>query len=834
MPTCLSEEEKVKQHQGLGALLIAGGVLLATQPVWAAATQVTGVRVNPNGNGVQVLLETRDGDRPQIFMINRSNDLVADITNTQLRLPQGNTFRQDNPAPGITAVTITQMNANSIRVTVSGTNAPPKGQIVDRPGGGGIALSFNGAGGAAAAAPTQTTPTQGNSPTAQAPTAQQPTGQTPLVPNPQININGQPAPPAGTIQPVSPAPPFLPRAVAPPVGDIAVSEVDSSAASIDLGTGERIPRLLLREAPVREVLSLLSRAAGLNIVFVAPQPGPPGQQGQGQPGQPGAGPSLDATISLDIENEPLQDVFNYVLRITGLEANRNGRTIFVGSRLPQQARNVVVRTLRLNQISVVEAANFLVAQGAELQIPFTRRQIATIGTGTNAQNTVIEEPDIKLLRAQVGEGTLVLQGLSVLTPPSTSGVNSITIVGDPRKVEIATALLSQLDIRKRQVAVNVKIIDVNLLNTDLANASFSFGVGRSFFSVDNGAAFFNYGGFRPPTNAEAAGSLNSPTTIRNPFIDPPFDASAPFFDPGSFLNVPGTGSRTVVVNPFTGALETTGDGVGTFLRPIPSESGNPLRPGISEYEIARDNIVTFTRTRNTDGSETITPQTQVGTPGTITSRLPTLFQFPTRFLALLQSQITSGNAKILTDPTLTIQEGQTAQVNLTQEVYGGIRVQNQGRDREPIIKQAGLILDITVNRIDDNGFINMVVAPTVAGIGNTFSTPEDGNIVLLQQRRLNSGQIRVRDGQTLILSGIIQDSDRADVRKVPILGDIPILGALFRRTERSNARQEVIVLLTPQVMDDASGAPFGYRYRPSPDVQQMLQQRGGIPGVNNR
>ena len=827
----------MKQHQGLGALLIGGGVLLATQPVWAAATQVTGVRVNPNGSGVQVVLETRDGDRPQIFMINRRNDLVADITNTQLRLPQGNSFRQDNPAPGIAAVTITQMNASSIRVTVSGTNAPPKGQIIDRPGGGGIALSFSGTGGAAAAAPTQTTPTQVNSPTAQVPTAQQTTGQTPLVPNPQININGQPAPPAGTIQPVSPAPPFLPRAVAPPVGDIAVSEVDSSATTIDLGTAERIPRLLLREAPVREVLSLLSRAAGINIVFVAPQPGAPGQPGQpgqGQPGQPGAAASLDSTISLDIENEPLQDVFNYVLRITGLEANRSGRTIFVGSRLPQQARNVIVRTLRLNQISVVEAANFLVAQGAELQIPFTRRQIATIGTGTNAQNTVIEEPDIKLLRAQIGEGTLVLQGLSVLTPPSSSGVNSITIVGEPRKVEIATALLSQLDIRKRQVAVNVKIIDVNLLNTDLANASFSFGVGRSFFSVDNGAAFFNYGGFRPPTNAEASQSLNSPTVIRNPFIDPPFDASAPFFDPNSFLNVPGTGSRTVVVNPFTGALETSGDGVGTFLRPIPSESGNPLRPGISEYEIARDNIVTFTRTRNTDGSETITPQTQVGTPGTITSRLPTLFQFPTRFLALLQSQITSGNAKILTDPTLTIQEGQTAQVNLTQEVYGGIRVRNQGTEREPIIKQAGLILDITVNRIDDNGFINLVVAPTVSGIGSTFSTPQDGNITLLQQRRLNSGQLRVRDGQTLILSGIIQDSDRSDVRKVPILGDIPILGALFRRTERSNARQEVIVLLTPQVLDDASGAPFGYRYRPSPEVQQMLQQRGGIPGVNNR
>jgi type IV pilus assembly protein PilQ len=98
-------------------------------------------------------------------------------------------------------------------------------------------------------------------------------------------------------------------------------------------------------------------------------------------------------------------------------------------------------------------------------------------------------------------------------------------------------------------------------------------------------------------------------------------------------------------------------------------------------------------------------------------------------------------------------------------------------------------------------------------------------ITLLAVRRVSSGQLRIRDGQTLILSGIIQDQDRATVTKVPVLGDIPILGALFRSTERRNERQEVIVLLTPHILDDSDTSTFGYRYVPQPETQQYIQQQ---------
>ena len=108
-----------------------------------------------------------------------------------------------------------------------------------------------------------------------------------------------------------------------------------------------------------------------------------------------------------------------------------------------------------------------------------------------------------------------------------------------------------------------------------------------------------------------------------------------------------------------------------------------------------------------------------------------------------------------------------------------------------------------VERIDDNGFISLSVAPVVKSPLSSESTGA-GKVTLIAERSLNSGLIRLRDGQTLLLSGIIQDQDRTVVTKFPLLGDIPLLGALFRSTNKDRERREVIVLLTPRIIEEQS------------------------------
>jgi type IV pilus assembly protein PilQ len=421
----------------------------------------------------------------------------------------------------------------------------------------------------------------------------------------------------------------------------------------------------------------------------------------------------------------------------------------------------------------------------------------------------------------------VLRGL--LVSPD-QRLNAVTLIGEPRKVEIATAFLNQLDLRRRQVAINVKIIDVNLLGLDAFNSSFSFGIGNAFFSSDGGAASFNYGGFRPPTNAQVTGSQVSPPVIGNPF-----SGATVFLDPNNPVSIPGPNTVTIDPRRTNPVQITPGNNVTVFGPSVTLT--NPLTGGITSFTPSTDTVVTITP--GTGGNPPTTTVTQ-GQNGTVNFGLPSLFQFPKRLLTALQAQITSGNAKILTDPTLVVQEGQTAQVNLTQEVVGNITSETQSTGNETTrtvtaqIREAGLILAIAVDRIDDNGFINLAVNPRVTSIGSTqnLSTGNDTNqIALLNVRQLASGQIRLRDGQTLILSGIIQESDRTTVRKVPILGDIPLLGALFRSTERSNQRQEVIVLLTPQIIDDSEGSSFGYNYTPGREARQIMQ-RGNPAGGN--
>jgi type IV pilus assembly protein PilQ len=119
----------------------------------------------------------------------------------------------------------------------------------------------------------------------------------------------------------------------------------------------------------------------------------------------------------------------------------------------------------------------------------------------------------------------------------------------------------------------------------------------------------------------------------------------------------------------------------------------------------------------------------------------------------------------------------------------------------------------------------MSIAPTVSVPGRTILSQQDGDsneLTLLITRSLNSGQIRLRDNQTLILSGVIQDTDRETVQKVPFLGDLPLIGQLFRRTTTENTRNEVIIIVTPRILDDSDRSQYGYTYQPGTEVQKVL------------
>jgi type IV pilus assembly protein PilQ len=377
-------------------------------------------------------------------------------------------------------------------------------------------------------------------------------------------------------------------------------------------------------------------------------------------------------------------------------------------------------------------------------------------------------------------------------------LNSITLVGDPRKVDMAVAFLTQLDLRRRQVAVNVKVIDINLSGTNTNNTSFSFGINDSFFVNDGGAAIVNFGGINPPDQTTVTSGIANRPIIENRDV-PELFRDRIFYDADQRRIVPFTGQGLL------------GPAKGVFLQPLGPITNDPGRVGITDY----------------------VPGSTTGSGLAAFEAFP-LFQYPRRFLSNLQASILSENAKILTDPTLVVQEGETANVNITEEVVTNIRSESQttaGQTTRTVTAekgQAGLRLGVAIDRIDDNGFVSLRVNPIVSAIGApvplSTGAGENNTITLLAERSLQSGLIRLRDGQTLIVSGIIRDQDRITARKIPILGDLPIIGSLFRSSTKINQRAEVIVLLTPQILDDSDRSNFGYQNNLSPDARQLLQR----------
>ncbi|MEO1671295.1 MAG: secretin N-terminal domain-containing protein, partial [Cyanobacteria bacterium J06631_2] len=798
--------------------LTALTVLIAAAPTMAAENKITDIEIAKNSHQLELKLSTTSKDDASFYTLRDDNTIEANILNTNLELPEGSSFKEENPLAGVKALEINQIDSEHTQILITTEKNTPVEHLLEAQGDD-LVLSLNRItkaqtlkqgikefGQKTVTSLKQTyksalahSKTKGNDKETVASSKNNAESDV-LIPNPEVVINDNrvndikekvfQAQGSG-LEDSNPSA-TLPRAVAPPVGDMAVSNINTMPDMVDLGSSSLVPRLVLRDAPVREVLSLLARSANLNVVYAEGEASNNGEE---------TGP----TISLDLENQPVQEVFNSVLLVSGLDANRRGNIIYVGEELPAQARNLVSRTLRLNQVTAENAALYLASQGATgKRLTNEVEEIIDPETGRVVQRNETS-PELSDLDGgsddETGTKALMLRGLQV----STDGrLNAITLVGEPRKVEVATAFLTQLDARRRQVAVNVKVLDVNLLNQDIFNSSFSFGVDDSFFVQDNGSASLRFGDTAPPTSVELnspTGRASNPPVIANPFAD-----ANTFLDTdGGGIAIDGTTPGVISVDPSGNVTTLSSPGAASFFNRVAGVSGDPFTTGITNVELAEDTVLTI----NSDG----TVDTAVGSVGTAESALPSLFQYPDKFLAILEARVTSGNAKILTDPTLMVQEGQQATVKLAQNIIESVKTDIDGetgtRTITPVIAEAGVVLTVNVERIDDNGFVSMSVSPTVSSIGATQNFDSGGGAVnllnLLSTRELSSGLVRLRDGQTLILSGIIQDQERTTISKVPILGDIPLLGSLFRSTDKASERAEVIVLLTPEIVEEDAG-----------------------------
>jgi general secretion pathway protein D len=121
----------------------------------------------------------------------------------------------------------------------------------------------------------------------------------------------------------------------------------------------------------------------------------------------------------------------------------------------------------------------------------------------------------------------------------------------------------------------------------------------------------------------------------------------------------------------------------------------------------------------------------------------------------------------------------------------------------------GIILSVTP-RISANNYVNLKVIPEVSRIFDTV-TRSVGAIGVFQADEYDIRKMETRvmipSGNTLVLGGLVQDDVRTGNTKVPILGDIPLLGGLFRSDTKSRQKSNLIIFITPTIVEDSDFQP---------------------------
>ena len=609
-------------------------------------------------------------------------------------------------------------------------------------------------------------------------------------------------------------PPLQPRAVAPPVGDMAVGSILIANSGFVNVSGPPIT-MTMQNAPARTVLMSLSRMGGYGFVYVNADSS--SQSASGSSGTPAAGDQASSRpISISFKNENYARALNSVLMASGLQGKVEGNTLLAGPNVLSKGFGAQLsKVYRLNQVGANSAADYLANLGARVSKTNTTTTAISQGVPqsqqvSQASTTSTTQSSTTTTVNSYGADNGPLLGLQATTD---SRLSTITLVGSPPLVAVAETYLRQLDLRQRQVALSVKILDVSLDNQKEIDNSFAFRYGNNFIVNDSGQMLGAFGSLLPPT-ADAFGRGYPQELDFEIGLDGTITAKAP---PG--YNVMGGANRGPAFYP-------PGNSASIF------KDATRRNPGLA---YPPDNFYNFLKAKIESTSTKV-----LASPTLILSENSEELRTGDDQLAVNIQSLSSGGSGSggssgssgSSSAAIGRTKANESYVTVGEQVITNYAVttgtQGNGNSCQPQFGIAGLTFGARVSKIDDNGFVTFSMSPAISATVRQFPVQGCGPIDILAIRRLDTGSARVRDGQTLILTGVISDRDTEAVTKWPILGDIPIIGQFFRNSGSNRAKRELVILVTPRIIDDTQGGSWGYGYQPSTrDSRRFLGTSAG-------
>jgi pilus assembly protein CpaC len=176
--------------------------------------------------------------------------------------------------------------------------------------------------------------------------------------------------------------------------------------------------------------------------------------------------------------------------------------------------------------------------------------------------------------------------------------------------------------------------------------------------------------------------------------------------------------------------------------------------------------------------------------------------------AKLNLLVTQGKARILAEPKLVAASGSEATATLGVEVpiITATNVSSGTVTQNIEFKQTGVELKFTPTVLENQRSIRLVVDSKVSTIDKTNAITVSGIVVPGFKVRHAQTEIVTDSGETILITGLLQDEDKKNLSQLPGMGSIPVLGNLFRSTEFTQGKTELVIMVTPELRADAASS----------------------------
>lgn len=562
------------------------------------------------------------------------------------------------------------------------------------------------------------------------------------------------------------------------------SSVDTTTPEIMLKGGVKLDKknqtidLSLRDSDLRQVLRMLADKAGYNLVLHS---------------------SVTGTLTLDLQKTPLNKAFEYIMTLNQLSYWQDGNNLIVSTTAEANRLGLNKSQIKPIKIKYLDAA---------VVAAFLNKNIFTLNKPNASSNP------------------------NVIINPNT---NEIVIFGNEGDVALAQKIVNYLDVKPES-----KTYEINFAPTgDVANIICS-----SVFGA-NGAASVSAS---PPTTPENKLACSATVAVTADTLES--------LNTKGFQVYYNESLRTITI--FGGTQEQIAQAdsaVKQFDKRQPqayielsiielSESGSKSLASTWAYSDGRIAIDAgyssvaaggawsgAVTTGSNQKGKAVDPYDPAGSiidiiavPGGIswTGNKGTSEIYGTpygpdvipNYVKSLQQNIsmllTQKKGRLLANPKIIATNNQKSTIDITTEYLDNKTVTINTSATTGNLQtttytkgSAGIQIDITP-KISPNGYIYMDLKPSYTQPGEQEKDPSTNAVVLtyVNTRELDLKDVRVKDGETLVIGGLIQETESNTQQKIPVLSDIPMLGVLFKASGTEKKRSELIIMVTPKIIKD--------------------------------